>query len=88
MFALHNIKSAVSKLSDQEAKDLLSYRKGNKDNFKNNMTQLIAMCHHLPVDAKALQKWHAAKYKNDINTYGKAQTYGRASKNNFIALRK
>ena len=88
MFALHNIKSAVSKLSDQEAKDLLSYRNGNKDNFKNNMTQLIAMCHHLPVDAKALQKWHAAKYKNDINTYGKAQTYGRASKNNFIALRK
>ena len=88
MFALHNIKSAVNKLTEQQAKDLLSYKKSNKENFKNNITQLIAMCHHRPADSDALKKWHAAKYKNDVYLYGKAQTYGKASKTNFKALRK
>ena len=88
MFAIQNISTAVRKLTDQQAKDLLSYYNSNKKNFMNNMTQLIAMCHHLPVDANALKKWHEDKHKYDIYKYGKAQTYGKASKNNFTSLGK
>ena len=88
LFALYNLNNAVKNLTDQQAKDLLSYQKNHKDNFKNNITQLIAMCHHFPVDKKALRKWHEANHKSDIYNYGKAQTYGKASKNNYEALKK
>lgn len=88
MFALYNLNTAVKKLTDQQAKDLLSYQKNNKEKFRDNMTQLIAMCHHLPVDAKALKKWHESRHRDDIYNYGKAQTYGKASKNNYEALKK
>lgn len=88
MFALYNLNKAVSKLTNDEAKSLLQWQKTNKVKFKDNMTQLIAMCHHRPADASALKEWHKAKCKNDIYNYGKAQTYGKASKNNYEALRK
>ena len=88
MFALYNLNSAVSKLSDEQARALLNYQKNNKENFRDNITQLIAMCHHMPVDAKALKKWHENKHKQDIYNYWRAQTYGKASKNNYEALKK
>lgn len=88
MFAIQNLSTAVSKLTDQQAKDLLAYHRSNKVKFMDNMTQLIAMCHHMPVDASALKKRHEAKYKNDINNYGRAKTYGKASKNNYEALKR
>ncbi|MBQ5945255.1 hypothetical protein IJL65_02405 [bacterium] len=69
MFALYNLNSAVSKLSDEQARALLNYQKNNKENFRDNITQLIAMCHHMPVDAKALKKWHENKHKQDIYNY-------------------
>ena len=68
-FAIVNLSGAVAALTDQEAKDLLSYHKSNKEKFRNNMTQLIAMCHHRPIEANALKKWHNAGHKNDIYTY-------------------
>ena len=88
MFALCNLNTAVNNLTDQQAKDLFAYQKSNREDFRDNMTQLIAMCHHMPVDAKALKKWHEDKYKLDIYKYGKAQTYGKASKNNYESLKK
>ena len=69
MFALYNLNSAVKKLSDNQAKALMNYNKNNKERFRDNMTQLIAMCHHMPVDAKALKKWNEDKYKFDIYKY-------------------
>ena len=88
MFAIQNLSTAVKKLTDQQAEDLLKYQRSHKEDFRDNITQLIAMCHHMPVDAKALKKWHEDKYKSDIYKYGKAQTYGKASKNNYEALKK
>ena len=88
MFAIQNLSTAVKKLTDQQAEDLLKYQRSHKEDFRDNITQLIGMCHHLPVDAKALKKWHEDKYKSAIYKYGKAQTYGKASKNNYEALKK
>ena len=88
MFALYNLNLAVKKLDDNQAKALINYQKANKEKFRDNMTQLIAMCHHMPVDASALKKRHEAKYKNDIYNYGRAKTYGKASKNNYEALKR
>jgi hypothetical protein len=48
MFALYNINTAIKKLTDNQAKALISYQKSNREKFKDNMTQLIAMCHHMP----------------------------------------
>jgi hypothetical protein len=70
MFALCNINTAIKKLTDDQAKDLLVYQKSNREKFRDNMTQLIAMCHHRPADAKALKDRHKSGYKNDIFTYG------------------
>ena len=90
MNALYNLNFAIKNLTDQQAKDLLSYQKSHKESFKDNTTQLIAMCHHMPKDWISLKKWHEAKYKNDLFNYGGKYTrpYWKASKNNFKALRK
>lgn len=88
MFAIYNLNAAIKKLSEKQAKDLLEYKKNNNKLFMNNMTQLIAMCHHYPVDADALKKWHEANHVNDIYNYGRAQSYGKATKINYSALRK
>lgn len=88
MFAIFNLNSAVKKLSDQQAKELLNYHKTHKKEFVDNMTQLIAMCHHFPVDAKTLKQWHEGNHRMDIYNYGKAKEYGKASKNNYEALLK
>lgn len=91
MFAIQNLSTAVKKLTDQQAKDLLSYRRSNKEKFRDNMTQLIAMCHHRPADSITLKKWHEDKYKNDIYTYGNAshgKPYWKASKKNYESLKK
>lgn len=70
MFALYNLNMAVKKLNDKQARDLLLYQKDHRENFRDNMTQLIAMCHHWPADAQTLKKWHEDKYRNDIYNYG------------------
>ena len=57
MFALYNMKLAISKLSDNQAKALITYQKSHKEKFRDNMTQLIAMCHHMPAACSALKKW-------------------------------
>lgn len=88
MFALYNLNLAVKKLNDDQAKALLDYQKANQENFRDNITQLIAMCHHRPADAVALKKRHENKHKNNVYQYGKAMTYGKASKNNYEALKK
>lgn len=88
MLSTQNLSTGIKKLTDQQAEDLLKYQRNHKEDFRDNITQLIAMCHHMPVDAKALKKWHEDKYKSDIYKYGKAQTYGKASKNNYEALKK
>ena len=87
MFAIYNLNTAIKNLSENQAKDLLKYKKDNNESFMSNMTQLIAMCHHFPVDADALKKWHEANHVNDINKYGRAQTYGNATKSNYSALK-
>ena len=90
MFAIYNLSAAVKKLTDQQAKDLLAYQKSDKENFRDNITQLIAMCHHMPVASKFLKQWHEDKHRKDIYNYGKAHTkpYWRASKRNYNALKK
>ena len=91
MFALYNLNMAVEKLNDQQARDLLLYQKDHRENFRDNMTQLIAMCHHWPADAQTLKKWHEDKYRNDIYNYGNAShgaPYWKASKKNYEALKK
>ena len=91
MFALFNLNAAVKQLTDKQAKDLLSYHNSNKEKCRDNMTQLIAMCHHRPADAQALKKWHEDRHKNDIYVYGSpthGAPYWKASKGNYEALRK
>jgi hypothetical protein len=88
MNALYNLNLAVEKLTDQQAKELLEYQKNYRENFRDNITQLIAMCHHRTADAVALRDWHKEHHKNSIYKYGKAQTYGKASRNNYRALLK
>ena len=88
MFAVQNLRQAVKNLTDEEAKDLLAYQKRNKENFRDNMTQLIAMCHHMPVAASNLKKWHKDNYERDMYSYGGKNTkpYWKASKINYKAL--
>ena len=74
MNALYNLNLAVKKLTDQQAKDLLAYRKNNKEKFKSNITQLIAMCHHMPVASGFLKTWHENGHKTDICNYGGKNT--------------
>ncbi len=90
MFALYNINTAIKKLSDKQAKDLLSYKRVHRESFKDNMTQLIAMCHHMPAAWISLKKWHEDKHKNDIFNYGGTHTkpYWEASKANYESLKK
>lgn len=90
MFALYNMKLAISKLSDNQAKALITYQKSHKEKFRDNMTQLIAMCHHMPAACSALKKWQEEWYKKDIYNYGGTHTqpYWKASKNNYEALKK
>ncbi len=89
MFALYNINTAIKKLSDNQAKDLLSYKRTHKESFKDNMIQLTAMCHHMPAAWISLKKWYEDKYKSDIFNYGGKHTklYWEASKTNYEALR-
>ncbi len=89
MFALYNINTAIKKLTDNQAKDLLSYKRKHKESFKDNMTQLIAMCHHMPAAWISLKKWHEDKYKSDIfNYWGKhTKPYWESSKTNYEALK-
>ena len=86
MFASYNFAIALTKLNDTEIISLLNYYKTNPENFWNNITQLIAMCHHRPVDSKHLKSWIKGNFKKDIYTYGHAHTYGKASKSNYKAL--
>lgn len=90
MFALYNINLAIKKLDDDQAKALLNYQKSHKENFRDNITQLIAMCHHMPSACVALGKRQKEWYKMDIyNYWGKhTKPYGKASKNNYEALKK
>lgn len=83
MFAIYNVALGLGKLTDNEADLLLLYYKKNTTSFIDNITQLIAMCHHRPVDNKALKKWIQDGFKKDIYTYGSAKTYGKASKANY-----
>jgi hypothetical protein len=54
------------------------------------MTQLIAMCHHMPVAWSSLKKWQESGYKWDIFNYGGTHTkpYWEASKVNYESLKK
>ena len=88
MFAVYNVAIGLSNLSDNEARKLLSYYTKDKTKFIDNITQLIAMCHHFPVDNKALQRWIQNDFTQDIYTYGKARTYGKASKTNYKSLKR
>ena len=87
MFDVYNFALALSKLDDDEVNDLSNYYKNNPESFMTNITQLIAMCHHRPADNLALKLWIDDNFENDIYTYGKAQTYGKASKINYMALK-
>jgi hypothetical protein len=62
----------------------------HRESFKDNMTQLIAMCHHMPAAWISLKKWHEDKHKNDIFNYGGTHTkpYWEASKANYESLKK
>ena len=86
MFAIYNLNQAVKQLSDTQAKELLDYQKNNKKSFNEAITELIAMCHHMPVDKTALRERHKDKHKKNIYHYGKAQTYGKRTMNNYKAL--
>lgn len=89
MFALYNVNTAIKKLTDDQAKALLAYQKSNRENFRDNMTQLIAMCHHMPAAWISLKKWQEAGYKWDIFSYGGTHTkpYWEASKVNYESLK-
>ncbi|HRX63840.1 MAG TPA: hypothetical protein P5060_01915 [Candidatus Absconditabacterales bacterium] len=88
MFATYNFAVALSKLSDKEVDALLKYYQNNPDNFMNNITQLVAMCHHRPADNINLKKWIQGGFTKNIHQYGYAQEYGKASKKNYEALTK
>ena len=89
MFALYNVNTAIKKLTDDQAKALLVYQKSNRENFRDNMTQLIAMCHHMPAAWISLKKWQEAGYKWDIFSYWGTHTkpYWEASKVNYESLK-
>ena len=86
MFGIYNFSCALARLNDKETNDLSNYSNKNPEKFMNSVTQLIAMCHHRPVDNKVLKAWIKDKFKKDIYTYGHAKTYGKASKNNYESL--
>lgn len=88
LFGLHNFIFALKNLNDQQVKKLLEHHDTDPDAFMNNMTQLMAMCHHRPADNVALKARILEDFKCDMYRYGKAQTYGKASKVNYEALTK
>jgi len=86
MFASYNFAFALTNLNNEETTSLLSYYKKNPKFFWNNITQLVAMCHHRPADNKNLKLWIQDDFKKNIYDYGHAKSYGKASNSNYEAL--
>jgi hypothetical protein len=89
MFAVYNYALALIELDDSEIKSLEKYYKTNKEDFINNITQLVAMCHHRPADKIVLKNWVKDWFSRDIYNYGvkRTQEYGKATKSNYNALK-
>ncbi len=89
MFAVYNYAMALSKLNDRQVADLERCYENNKEKFMNNITQLVAMCHHRPKDKSALKHWINDWFSRDIYHYGsieRTKSYGKATKSNYNAL--
>ena len=93
MLAVQNLSTAVDKLTEPQAKQLLSYQRNNKENFIINITELISSCHHMTSAVSLLEKWCKDGYKKDICSYphkykNNIEPYWMASKINYKALMK
>lgn len=89
MFAVYNYALALVELDDNEVVSLEKYYKTNRESFINNITQLVAMCHHRPQDKIALKNWIKDWFSRDMYHYGveRTQVYGKATKSNYDSLK-